>query len=253
VPVDGVYAALASRGFALGPSMRCLETIHAGDGELLVSLALPEGGDEGHVLSPALLDAAAHSVVALGLASDRSAGLFLGLGIGEIVVHARPGARAIAYVRLRAPLRDDAEVVRFDVILANDDGSIVAEISDFSAKRAQEPGARAILGRPPIAAPAPVVAVVAAPPLEPSRSADESDISTFFRAELARRLRLDAARIPAATPLSRLGVDSLMAVDVLATAARRFGVRLSPTLLFEHGTLDAITRAVAAEARRARG
>jgi acyl carrier protein len=72
----------------------------------------------------------------------------------------------------------------------------------------------------------------------------------MVRSELARLLRVDAERIPASALLSRLGVDSLMAVDLLGRIAQTLGVRLSPTLLFEHRTLAALCQAIERQKER---
>lgn len=262
-----VYGALAERGFVLGPAMRCIESMATGDGEVLVELVMAPGASPGHVITPSFVDAAAQSVVALSLGAENERALYLGFGIGEVAVYGPLHERALCYVRLSSPLRPNVEVVRFDIVLASPDGHVLAEIRDFSAKRsgagfvatsADAPSAPSVDKRP-----APLAAVPedrsaglngvlgARPNAEPSAGAD--DVRAVLRECLARRLRMNADRIPATTPLSRVGVDSLMAVEVLAEVARRLDVRLRPTLLFEHRTLDALSHAIGDELRRTRG
>jgi myxalamid-type polyketide synthase MxaE and MxaD len=62
----------------------------------------------------------------------------------------------------------------------------------------------------------------------------------FLRQRLAARLHRDPVEVDPAASFHELGVDSLMAVGLVRELERRFEVRLYPTLLFEHPTLDAL-------------
>ena len=74
-------------------------------------------------------------------------------------------------------------------------------------------------------------------------------------ARLVAELREQAAKVLAARPaaidprrpLSDLGLDSLMAVDLQNTLSAALGVKLAPTVLLEHPTLEALARHLLAE------
>ena len=254
-----MYRTLAQCGFELGTCMRALDCVHVGADELLAELRAPTGADLGHVLSPALLDAAAHSVVALGLAHTGELGdLYLGFSTGELEVYGTLPSECLGYVRISPA--SSPELVRFDVVLCDTRGTVLAMVRDFTAKRvlqANETAAPAIPSAPPQArfAPAPHLATAPAPssrPVQVSAEPDEPlDLEGFLRSELSRSLRMDPARIALDTPLSRLGVDSLLAVELLGKLSRKLSLRLAPTLLFEHRTLRAVCRALTEEQRRA--
>ena len=58
----------------------------------------------------------------------------------------------------------------------------------------------------------------------------------------------DLANLPdALRPFNELGFDSLMAVELCNSVGNAVGRRLAPTLLFDHPTLDKLTRHVAIE------
>ncbi|MFI8975116.1 SDR family NAD(P)-dependent oxidoreductase [Nocardia asteroides] len=72
---------------------------------------------------------------------------------------------------------------------------------------------------------------------------DNSDsVADFVRSELARSLRCSPNEIDASARFDRLGVDSLLAVSITRRISRHFGVDLPVTLLFNHQTVDAVTR-----------
>ncbi|WP_249645166.1 type I polyketide synthase, partial [Nocardia sputi] len=77
VDIAGVYAELAERGYEYGPVFQGLTALWRGDGEVFAEVTLPEPGRAGiaeFALHPALLDAALHSVLLGGLASDAPEG-----------------------------------------------------------------------------------------------------------------------------------------------------------------------------------
>lgn len=81
-------------------------------------------------------------------------------------------------------------------------------------------------------------AIAAGAPMAAGSTAD------FLRHELATALRLAPAALDPRAPFARLGVDSLMAVDMVLRLERRFGTKLYPTLLFEYQTIEAVARAM---------
>jgi acyl transferase domain-containing protein/acyl carrier protein len=68
-------------------------------------------------------------------------------------------------------------------------------------------------------------------------------VAEVVRAEVARVLSLaDGSRVPLDRPLSDLGLDSLMAVELRTALGRRVGASLPATLAFDHPTPEAIAR-----------
>ncbi len=74
VDADACYTAFAAIGLDYGPSMRSLQWIYVGDGEVLAQLNLPDtaaGESEGeYLLHPSLLDAALQASIALACTPD---------------------------------------------------------------------------------------------------------------------------------------------------------------------------------------
>jgi acyl transferase domain-containing protein/acyl-CoA synthetase (AMP-forming)/AMP-acid ligase II/NADPH:quinone reductase-like Zn-dependent oxidoreductase/acyl carrier protein len=77
----------------------------------------------------------------------------------------------------------------------------------------------------------------AGPALPTFDGSEDADLRGFLRAAVAEHLRCDPERVDPNTPLQRLGVDSLMAVNLVRLIERRYGLTLYPTLLFEFQTL----------------
>jgi len=74
----------------------------------------------------------------------------------------------------------------------------------------------------------------AAPPGQPRRALMES----MLREEIGQVLRIAAARVPADRPLRALGLDSLMALELRGRLERRTSLTLSPTLAWNHPTVQ---------------
>jgi phthiocerol/phenolphthiocerol synthesis type-I polyketide synthase C len=57
-------------------------------------------------------------------------------------------------------------------------------------------------------------------------------------------LRVDPAVVSAATPFKSLGLDSLLSLELRNRLETAFAQRLSPTLLWTYGTVDALATAM---------
>ena len=102
------------------------------------------------------------------------------------------------------------------------------------------------------APPAPVKASAAALPapsasLSDSReSGNDASLETVVRRALEARLRRPAEDLDIHLSFADLGVDSLMAVELVRSLESQLSVRLHPTLLFEHPTPAKLVRYLAA-------
>ncbi|MCK6552285.1 acyltransferase domain-containing protein, partial [Myxococcota bacterium] len=139
VDVADVYGLLASSGFVVGPRMRGVRRVRVGHGELVAELATPKGGDRGRFVDPAILDGASQAVAALFVGRAASTRPFLGFSIGSISVWHPVHDAATAVIQLRSRHDAATNVLRYDILLADQSGRLLAEIRDFAAKRAEAP------------------------------------------------------------------------------------------------------------------
>ncbi|MEW1659018.1 beta-ketoacyl synthase N-terminal-like domain-containing protein [Streptomyces sp. NPDC093707] len=76
----------------------------------------------------------------------------------------------------------------------------------------------------------------------------EGIVAALVREHVAKVLRLaDTASVDDETPLPELGFDSLTAVDLRNRLGADTGLRLPPSLVFQHPTITALTRHLAAQ------
>lgn len=75
----------------------------------------------------------------------------------------------------------------------------------------------------------------------------QAHISQF----ICRETDLPPDEIDLHTPLGALGVGSLVGTRLIGSLEERFGVRLSPTLVFEHPSIIELAEAIAALAGNA--
>ncbi|MFE9857850.1 HAD-IIIC family phosphatase [Streptomyces sp. NPDC005780] len=122
--VPGTYAGLAALGIDYGPSFRLLEEGWSGRTRALGRLARTPGA--GHLLHPALLDAAFHTAALVGDAPSGRA--FVPRRTGRLRFTGRRTAPVWAACRLRAV---DGDTVTLDLHLLDRDGQPVLEIEEF--------------------------------------------------------------------------------------------------------------------------
>ncbi|MFE3380444.1 type I polyketide synthase [Streptomyces anulatus] len=113
VPLDGLYAGLSRRGYGYGPAFQGLCAAWRSGDDLYAEVALPEAagvGGEGHLLHPAVLDAALHTLLAG--ADDDDTRLVVPFAWSGVVLH-RSGATELR-VRLRRREHDVYELLVAD-------------------------------------------------------------------------------------------------------------------------------------------
>ena len=75
----------------------------------------------------------------------------------------------------------------------------------------------------------------------------DEQVRAAVQAEVARVLGLAAGAVPVDQPLQELGLDSLMAVELRNALGERVGRSLPTTVVFDHPTVDALTRLLLAQ------
>lgn len=267
-----LYELLAASGFEVGPRMRGVHSVRVSERELIAELRTPVGADTGHWIDPALLDGASQAVAACFIGQTAALTPYLGFSIGAISVW-RPVKRScIAVVQLRSAPSASNSVLRYDILLTDEAGALLAEVRDFSAKRYEpthapqlpEPESQSVRPRAssfwgpsapspaePWRPPAPTDTSISMLPTPsvisqaPSRVPGYADSPSFsaqavvacLREEVSARVRRPAQTIGLDEPLAHLGLDSMKAVDLVAALERRYGVTLPATFLFEARTL----------------
>ncbi|HTN83816.1 MAG TPA: SDR family NAD(P)-dependent oxidoreductase, partial [Sorangium sp.] len=76
-------------------------------------------------------------------------------------------------------------------------------------------------------------------------------LQAFLRAQISQVLRVREDRLDVNTPLTRLGMDSLMGLELRNRLEASLGLRLSATLIWQHPTIAALTQLLIDERLRA--
>jgi acyl carrier protein len=79
----------------------------------------------------------------------------------------------------------------------------------------------------------------------------KDDLHDWLVDAIARKLQIDPEEIDAAVAYDRYGMDSVAAVELTGELEKRLGRRLSPTLMYDYPTVDALSRHLADELRAA--
>ncbi len=124
---DDFYALLDDVGLQYGPFLQVLRDVYAGAGEVVAyyGTAIDQEGYEAH---PAILDGALHAGVPL--LEGRS---FMPGAIDRVRIWRQPSPTGFVHVRQRSRTRREA---CWDVVVGDDDGTVVAEMRGCRMRRA---------------------------------------------------------------------------------------------------------------------
>ena len=84
----------------------------------------------------------------------------------------------------------------------------------------------------------------------PKPLTDGREIGRWLRDALARRLQIAADFIDAGAPLAQYGLDSVAAVELAAGLQSRLGLSISPTIFYDHPTIELLAAFLAGGTRR---
>ena len=126
-----LYQALGRRGLEYGPAFRGIDRLWHQEGDVLARIEVPAGVEAEtarYRLHPAVLDAAAQVLLALGNGN----GLLLPVHVEEVRVHGRPGRSLWSQGKL---LTDAEGGIAGDLRLLGETGEVVAEASGLRFRR----------------------------------------------------------------------------------------------------------------------
>ncbi|WP_437917387.1 SDR family NAD(P)-dependent oxidoreductase [Sorangium sp. So ce302] len=152
VDVAELYGSFEGMGLSYGPTFRGLEALWRGHGEVVARVALPAQTGEGagpYGAHPALLDAA---LQALGAAFGAKLGseTYLPWEIGGFVVRQPGVTSAWVHARATGAAEGPAEVLSGDVLVLDEGGAAVAELSGVRFKRADAAALRRAMTAAPL-------------------------------------------------------------------------------------------------------
>ncbi|MCS3780477.1 type I polyketide synthase [Tsukamurella ocularis] len=131
---DALYERFRDAGFAYGPAYRLLYDVTVGDGAAsarIRAVAAEPVADRAPILEPSVLDAAFQLLLPLAFQRAEGAKL-MPVGVDRVVIHARPEGPVVA--RATARTSPDPATISGDVILAGDDGRVLAEVEGFTVR-----------------------------------------------------------------------------------------------------------------------
>jgi thioesterase domain-containing protein len=132
-----VGGSLVQHFMDFGPRWACIESIHLGDSEAVLDLALPASYTsdlEFFRLHPALLDMATGGAQALIPAFEPAAHFYVPFSYGRVLLRRPLPAHITSHVRLRESKSTESPI--FDAVIYDADGEEVARIEGFMMRRA---------------------------------------------------------------------------------------------------------------------
>jgi polyketide synthase PksN len=135
---SGVYAACARMGLLYGPSFQAIAAIHRGRGQVLAHLRLPQAAEEmsaDYILHPSLMDGALQACIGLmeGLAGG-SQPPRLPFALESLRIISRCTREMFAWVRYAPGSQAEDKVIKLDIDLCDERGSICVQMRGFSSR-----------------------------------------------------------------------------------------------------------------------
>ena len=75
----------------------------------------------------------------------------------------------------------------------------------------------------------------------------KDEIQNWLIQGIARSLKIDADEIDTSVAFDRYGMDSVVAVQLTGELEKRLGYPMSPTLMYDYPTIDALSQHVVEE------
>ncbi|GII57280.1 polyketide synthase [Planotetraspora thailandica] len=132
VDVPGYYARAAEGHMVWGPEFQVLTELWMGEREVLGAYSCPEQGQGRYQMHPVVLDSALQAGVLWLVESLRAGRGYMPAAIGSVRLWGTPAAQGLVYVRERS---SSAEEVCWDIVVADDDGRIAAEVEGCRLRR----------------------------------------------------------------------------------------------------------------------
>jgi acyl transferase domain-containing protein/thioesterase domain-containing protein len=133
-----------ARHIDFGPRWRCLKTVRLGEGEAVCSLELSAefAPDlDAYRFHPALLDAAAGAAMYAIPDYDLTEDLYVPVSYGRVVLYSPLPAKCHCHIRGRESNHVRNDAVTFDLIVADEQGRVIAAAEGFVLRRLSGPSA----------------------------------------------------------------------------------------------------------------
>ena len=133
----GCYNTFEGLGFSYGTTHQCIDRIHSGHKELMVSLSANHFNDKEfgqYIMYPGLLDSVLQAMIGIGLEEGKKADVLIPFSIDNLEVYGSIPKNAFAHVTWKEPQND---VLKIDITLCDQDGNIILLIEGFNTRKLQ--------------------------------------------------------------------------------------------------------------------
>lgn len=266
MPSEELYRRFADAGVTYGPYFRRIVEIWQSATEVLVRIELPADSSEqlpGFGLHAGLLDAALQSSAVFAHDQNGEGGrLFLPYSFKSLEMFAPLPARIFALATKVQGNRDD-QTQRFDLLLLNERGEVLLRILDFCTRAAKSAettdGKRSRLidhqdraaNRAPLeetGLPQEASAAGISPLQAPGAMFDATDrreyVEKTIRRQVAAVLSVPEGELDFEQSHTEVGVDSLLAVEIVKSINDHFSLSLRATDLFNYSNLHELAARV---------
>ncbi|MCQ4167656.1 SDR family NAD(P)-dependent oxidoreductase, partial [Tahibacter harae] len=136
---EDCYARYAGMGMQYGPSLRGIEQIHIGQGQVWADLALPpEAAEDGFMLHPSLMDSALQSAIGLSSGESRPGQALLPFALESVEIYGSCVSVCGAWIRFSADGVAGDKLRKFDVDLCDIDGDVMVRLTGLAVRVASD-------------------------------------------------------------------------------------------------------------------
>ena len=226
---DECYAAFRSRGAVFGPKWKGLEGVSVDGDEVIARIALADdrAGDD-VILTPAVVNSALQSLIGFSLNGADADHVDIPVDVDAVEIHDACVARMWVVGRRRAV---SGHIVCYDIDLCDESGRIALQLRGLRMVRVAR-GGESMAG----VVPADALPLLAAP------DARCIEMQAALAKAVSTVLLHPVDRVRPDVVFSELGVDSLGIAELTEQLEADFGVKLTPTIFYQHPTLERLAR-----------
>ena len=227
------YAQLNTNGLAYGAYYQAIETVHAGNEEVLAKLALPQvliSECADYVLHPAIIDAALQASIGLHRVSPLRSAYTVSMKSLDIL--APCGESVWAWLRY-SPKCNDKQALNID--LCNETGEVCVQIKDLilECEGSQSASLETTAVETKVFEAKTVGAVHT--PVEEIRARGVA----YFKNVAASTLHMPVEKVDSSLSLEQYGMDSILVIQLINTLRGDFP-DITGNLLLDYRTIDAL-------------
>lgn len=244
--LDKVYEQAREQGLVHGGAIKAKGDVYQDEEGLLIAIKVDETHQqeaERYLFHPALIDGSAMAAGALWEIPGQGEDLYLPLHYASFYCTAP--LQTEVYVRaLATSVKKGNDICSLDMFFYNEEGKQIGQLLGITSKkiRAKEQITASLQGRVPSSVVKKEKAITKIPKQQGKKGAKEAIYEHMLRDIFAHHMNTSSSKVRTNQGYFELGLQSSQLLEISQEVESKLGIVVSPTLFFEYGTIQELSR-----------